>query len=436
MQALVLTAGDGTRLRPITKKIPKGLIKIWDVPILERVLNSLKNGGVDEVILVIGHLGEKIRKHFGDNWKGLKIRYAVSTWYGDGILKSIQAGEKLIKGRFLFLCGDTIVSSSVIRGLIKSNGDVVECVSRLKGNNPTTALVEKDGKIKRIGEGLEKYNKSVPGIAILTPPFWKGVKYCIKKGKKTRSHVIQWMIDNGYKVNTYEIDEWYDIDTHKDLKIVERQIFEHAWKDRILKEEGIGLFKKYITLPVTLRLTKLFSKTSLTPNQITLIGLFFFILAGLLFLMENFIIGGVILYIGALIDGVDGKIARLKLKQSNFGACFDSITDRFGDAWIILTLSLVLYMKMMYLGIVVLGFATLFTMMCKFYSKELFLSYFSKKEPYIPWIIRMGYRDRICFAMMILCIINPLFGLVYWFFFFFISMLFWMSQIKRFKPKD
>ena len=66
MKAVVLAGGKGTRLAPYTKILPKPLMPIGDLPILEVLLKQMKRAGVDEVILTVGHLAELIRAFFQD----------------------------------------------------------------------------------------------------------------------------------------------------------------------------------------------------------------------------------------------------------------------------------------------------------------------------------------------------------------------------------
>ncbi len=77
MKAVVLAGGKGTRLAPYTKVLPKPLMPIGDVPILEVLIRQLKRAGVAEVILCVGHLAELLRAYFQDGERfGLKIRYS------------------------------------------------------------------------------------------------------------------------------------------------------------------------------------------------------------------------------------------------------------------------------------------------------------------------------------------------------------------------
>ena len=77
MKAVILAGGKGTRLSPYTKILPKPLMPIGEMPVLEVLIHQLKNQGVDEIILTVGHLAEIMRAFFGDGSQfGLKIRYS------------------------------------------------------------------------------------------------------------------------------------------------------------------------------------------------------------------------------------------------------------------------------------------------------------------------------------------------------------------------
>jgi NDP-sugar pyrophosphorylase family protein len=77
MKAIVLAGGKGTRLAPYTKVLPKPLIPIGDMPILEIMIRQMKLAGVQEVILTTGHLASLLRAFFQDGERfGIKIRYS------------------------------------------------------------------------------------------------------------------------------------------------------------------------------------------------------------------------------------------------------------------------------------------------------------------------------------------------------------------------
>src|SRR3989304_3206803 len=76
MKAVVLAAGEGVRLQPITATRPKHLIKVGGKPILEHCLDALKTAGITEAIVVTHYMGDAIRQYFGNGEKiGLKVEY-------------------------------------------------------------------------------------------------------------------------------------------------------------------------------------------------------------------------------------------------------------------------------------------------------------------------------------------------------------------------
>ncbi|MDD3735302.1 MAG: sugar phosphate nucleotidyltransferase [Candidatus Pacebacteria bacterium] len=106
MQAVILAAGEGTRLRPLTVNRPKPLIEFAGTTSLEYNLSQLR-GLVSEVIIIIGYKGEMIKEKIGDNYKGLKIKYVwQEKQLGTG--DAIKKAAPLIKKEFLVLNGDDI----------------------------------------------------------------------------------------------------------------------------------------------------------------------------------------------------------------------------------------------------------------------------------------------------------------------------------------
>ncbi len=107
-QAFVLAGGKGERLRPLTDKIPKPLVKVAGKPILEYSVELLAEHGVEEIILSTGYMHEKIERHFGRGEKfGVKISYSVEREpLGTG--GALKEAEKNLDGNFFMLNGDNI----------------------------------------------------------------------------------------------------------------------------------------------------------------------------------------------------------------------------------------------------------------------------------------------------------------------------------------
>ena len=110
MKAIILAGGRGKRLRPITDYIPKPLVPIKNIPIIEWQLKYLKKFGVDEVIICTGYKQEMIENYLNVKKIGIKIKYSIEkTPLGTG--GAIKKAGKMIKEKSFFVInGDTITN--------------------------------------------------------------------------------------------------------------------------------------------------------------------------------------------------------------------------------------------------------------------------------------------------------------------------------------
>lgn len=107
MQAVILAAGEGKRMRPLTLEWPKPLVHVAGRPILEHIIDALPRE-VDEVILVIGYKGDMIKQYFGDTYGGRRITY-VFQWMPVGTAHALSMAQPLLEdGRFILLCADDL----------------------------------------------------------------------------------------------------------------------------------------------------------------------------------------------------------------------------------------------------------------------------------------------------------------------------------------
>ncbi|MBI4272480.1 nucleotidyltransferase family protein [Candidatus Uhrbacteria bacterium] len=107
MQAVILAAGEGTRLRPLTAEKPKPMVAIGGKPILEYTLSILPKV-IEEAILVIGYKGEKIREYFGEEFNGLHLIY-VEQPEPKGTADAIEKALPYLKSEyFMVVSGDDL----------------------------------------------------------------------------------------------------------------------------------------------------------------------------------------------------------------------------------------------------------------------------------------------------------------------------------------
>lgn len=106
MQAVILAAGEGKRMLPLTLERPKPLLPVLGKPILEHILEALP-AEVDHVILVVGYKREMVMEYFGDSFGGRRIEYVVQERV-EGTMKALLLAQPLLSGRFLLMNADDI----------------------------------------------------------------------------------------------------------------------------------------------------------------------------------------------------------------------------------------------------------------------------------------------------------------------------------------
>ena len=121
MKAMILAAGKGTRVRPITHTTPKPMIPILQKPVMEFLLELLREHGFDEIMVNVSHLAEEIENYFRDGQRfGVQIAYSFEGRIEDGELigealgsagglKRIQDFQRFFDDTFVVLCGDALI---------------------------------------------------------------------------------------------------------------------------------------------------------------------------------------------------------------------------------------------------------------------------------------------------------------------------------------
>jgi NDP-sugar pyrophosphorylase family protein len=117
MQAVILAAGLGTRMQNLTKNVPKALLKTGDTMLIEYKLKNLPEE-VDEAVIVIGYLGDKIRAALGKEYGGRPITY-VEQKELKGTGHALFLCEPVLKGKFLVLMGDDLYKKEDLEEVVK-----------------------------------------------------------------------------------------------------------------------------------------------------------------------------------------------------------------------------------------------------------------------------------------------------------------------------
>lgn len=221
-KAVILAGGKGTKLRPYTYEIPKSLLPIKGKPLLEYIIENLKNNGITEIIICIGYLGEKIKEYLGDGKRyGVKIIYSPEK-------ESVQTGGALLMAKkllnnnsFILIHGD-ILTNLPLKDLIDfhKNQKSLATIALTTVNEPTNF-----GQLKLHGTKLVNFyqkkhdiksNLVNCGIYVFEAQIFD----YFPKNKKSflLEDVIEKLI-NEKKVSGYVFEDlWFDVGTPKNYE--------------------------------------------------------------------------------------------------------------------------------------------------------------------------------------------------------------------------
>lgn len=245
-QAILLAAGRGTRLFPATKAMPKTLLKVKGKPIIEYTLDRLADFKIKEIIIVIGHFGNKIKNHVGDSYKGVPVKYIFNPIYDKtNSIYSLWLTKDIVEEDIIVINADTLFNRDVLKYFAQS-----DCEIGLAIDDTLTGVIAEEAMKVTIVDGLIKdASKQIPpekshGDAIGLYRFQgKGVEILYKElerlvnGKvldQLFTFAVKALMDN---FDVYPISirgsSWIEVDDYNDLEKAEKII------EKILEEEKL-----------------------------------------------------------------------------------------------------------------------------------------------------------------------------------------------------
>ncbi len=236
MKAVILAAGEGKRMRPISDSIAKEMILIFGKPFMHYQLERMKEAGLSEVILVISPKKQRIQKELGNSFQGLKIKYAIQEQQ-TGTAEAIRQCKEYLSGEDFFLVqyGDSLTEINLVKELVtafNSNQDTTQSFLAIRTTTDPSrsGIVKFDENGKIIGI-IEKptpeaapSNYAVLGTYIMSTKFFDVVENEIFEYEKEQ-FPPQYLLGAGYKADSYIFDgQRVDLGTPADIEKAKRLI--------------------------------------------------------------------------------------------------------------------------------------------------------------------------------------------------------------------
>ncbi|PSQ46345.1 UTP--glucose-1-phosphate uridylyltransferase [Halobacteriales archaeon SW_6_65_15] len=217
MKAVVLAAGKGTRLRPLTDDKPKGMVEVDGKPILTHCFEQLAELGADEFVVVVGYRKQDIVDHYGDEFDGIPVTYAHQREQ-QGLAHALLTVEEYIDDDFMLILGDNIFDANL--------GDVV---NRQQEDRADAAFLTEEvpyeeagrygvcdtndyGEITDVVEKPEEppSNLVMTGFYTFTPAIFHACHLVqpSNRGEYEISEAIDLLIQSGRTIDAIRMDGW------------------------------------------------------------------------------------------------------------------------------------------------------------------------------------------------------------------------------------
>ena len=236
MQVVVLAAGQGTRLRPLTENKPKGMVEVNDKPILTHCFEQVVDLGADELVVVVGYQKEAIIDHYGDEFQGVPITYAHQREQL-GLAHALLCVEEHIEGDFMLMLGDNIFDANledVIRRHNEDRADAVFLTEEVPWEEASRYGVRNTNAYGEITEVVEKpdepeSNLVMTGFYTFTPAIFHACKLVqpSNRGEYELSEAVDLLIRSGRTIDALRIDGWrIDVGYPEDRERAEQRLQE------------------------------------------------------------------------------------------------------------------------------------------------------------------------------------------------------------------
>lgn len=237
--ALILAAGNGSRLASCSGELPKPLVPLYGKPLLEHVMSSAIEAGIEKFVIVLGYCGHAIREWYERRpFAGIEVNWVENPEYrkkNNGV--SVLCAKHLIHEPFLLLMADHIFEPGTARALLSQplrKNEVILGVDRkidsvFDLDDATKVRLDGD-RIVDIGKELKRYDALDTGMFLCQPVLFPWLECAMIDGNCSLSDGLRIMAENRtFKAFDVGGAYWQDVDTPDALEYARESSFVHLW---------------------------------------------------------------------------------------------------------------------------------------------------------------------------------------------------------------
>lgn len=222
MKAIILSAGEGSRMRPLTLTKPKTMLPVAGKPIIRYIIESLRDNGIIDILLIVRYKEEMVRDYFGDGSElGVNITYKTQKDFL-GTANAIYYGKDFIDDSLIVLNGDLILDNEIIKEIIEKYDDLkpdtLMVLTEVEDPSAFGVVEIEDGNIKSIVEKPKKEeapsNLINTGIYIFNKDIFNKIEKTeiSQRGEYEITDSLTLQIEDGKIVNGHKTSKnWIDV---------------------------------------------------------------------------------------------------------------------------------------------------------------------------------------------------------------------------------
>ena len=235
MKIIVPLAGKGTRLMPLTKRVPKPLVKVAGRPVMDYVMDAVKTFDVEELIVITGHLKDQVEQYITTHYK-IRARFVEQKTL-DGTAGAVDLARPYVDQDVMIIFVDTLFDAD-LSPITRSKADGIIWVKEVEDYKRFGVVVtDENGYMRRIVEKPDTPISRLANIGLHYVKDWRalfeGIDYVRtrppgKGGEFYLTDAFQYMVDHGRKILAAPVSGWYDCGRTDTLLETNRHLLERG----------------------------------------------------------------------------------------------------------------------------------------------------------------------------------------------------------------
>ncbi|HEX5938410.1 MAG TPA: NTP transferase domain-containing protein [Actinomycetota bacterium] len=330
---VVLAAGRSERLAGLTRNGSKALIRLGGLTLVERAVRGLLACGIEDVVVVVGHQADGVTAIVDAIAPG-RVRAVHAEGWEKGNGASLAVAEPYVADEELFalVTVDHIFGAGSLEALL-SAGDAAALVDERpppQAWGEGTRVVVEGGRAIAFGKQLDAPTIDC-GAFLLPAEIFRHQRLAAGSGDSSLAAAVT-SFAGSQRLQVVPLPTgtwWHDVDTREDVRIAQRML------RRALVKPTDGPVSRLLNRPISTRLSVALAALRPAPDLVSVLALLLGIVAAGALAGGWGVAGGVLVHVASIVDGMDGELARLQLRERPLGAFFDGIADRLADAAIL-----------------------------------------------------------------------------------------------------